>query len=81
MRAPVLLIARRLASRPIYKALTTPILLALALLPAASRAVEPSTDHDVAIVGAGAAGGPAVRVVRVVQVARAVPVTRPPTDV
>jgi choline dehydrogenase-like flavoprotein len=31
-------------------------LLALALLPAASSAVEPSTDHDVVIVGAGAAG-------------------------
>jgi choline dehydrogenase-like flavoprotein len=32
------------------------LLLALALLPAASGAVEPSTDHDVVIVGAGAAG-------------------------
>lgn len=31
-------------------------LLALALLPATSSAVEPSTDHDVVIVGAGAAG-------------------------
>jgi len=32
------------------------LLLALALVPAPSRAVEPSTDHDVVIVGAGAAG-------------------------
>ncbi len=32
------------------------LLLALALLPTPSSAVEPSTDHDVAIVGAGAAG-------------------------
>ena len=32
------------------------LLLAFALLPAASGAVEPSTDHDVVIVGAGAAG-------------------------
>lgn len=32
------------------------LLFALALLPAPSHAVEPSTDHDVVIVGAGAAG-------------------------
>lgn len=31
-------------------------LLALALLASSSEAVEPSTDHDVVIVGAGAAG-------------------------
>ncbi len=38
------------------KSLAIGLLLALALLPTASRAVEPSTDHDVVIVGAGAAG-------------------------
>ena len=38
------------------KALAIGLLFALALLPTASRAVEPSTDHDVVIVGAGAAG-------------------------
>jgi monoamine oxidase len=38
------------------RALAIGPLLALALLPAPSRAVEPSTDHDVVIVGAGAAG-------------------------
>ena len=32
------------------------LLLALALLPAPSGAVEPSTDHDVVVVGAGASG-------------------------
>ncbi|MBW2398317.1 MAG: NAD(P)-binding protein, partial [Deltaproteobacteria bacterium] len=38
------------------KTLAIELLLALALLSAPSRAVEPSTDHDVVIVGAGAAG-------------------------
>jgi monoamine oxidase len=38
------------------KSLAIGLLLALALIPTASRAVEPSTDHDVVIVGAGAAG-------------------------
>ncbi len=40
----------------LQKALAIGLLFALALLPTASRAVEPSTDHDVVIVGAGAAG-------------------------
>jgi monoamine oxidase len=38
------------------KALAIGLLLTLALIPAPSHAVEPSTDHDVVIVGAGAAG-------------------------
>ena len=38
------------------KALAIGLLLALASLPTASRAVEPSTDHDVVIIGAGASG-------------------------
>jgi NADPH-dependent 2,4-dienoyl-CoA reductase/sulfur reductase-like enzyme len=38
------------------KALAIGLLFGLALLPATSHAVEPSTDHDVVIVGAGAAG-------------------------
>ncbi len=38
------------------RTLATVLLVALILLPAASGAVEPSTDHDVVIVGAGAAG-------------------------
>jgi polyamine oxidase len=38
------------------KALAIGLLLTLALIPAPSHAVEPSTDHDVVIVGGGAAG-------------------------
>jgi heterodisulfide reductase subunit A-like polyferredoxin len=38
------------------KALAIGLLLALALLPASPGAVESSADHDVVIVGAGAAG-------------------------
>jgi monoamine oxidase len=38
------------------KALVIGLLQALVLLPTSSGAVEPSTDHDVVIVGAGAAG-------------------------
>jgi NADPH-dependent 2,4-dienoyl-CoA reductase/sulfur reductase-like enzyme len=41
---------------PLQKALAIGLLLALALLPTSFGAVEPSTDHDVVIVGAGAAG-------------------------
>ncbi len=39
-----------------HRVLSIGLLLGLAFLPTASRAVEPSTDHDVVIVGAGAAG-------------------------
>jgi len=48
--------SRRCGSQFLQKALAIGLLHALALLPTASRAVEPSTDHDVVIVGAGAAG-------------------------
>jgi monoamine oxidase len=41
---------------PTRSALAIGLLLALTLLATPSRAVEPSTDHDVVIVGAGAAG-------------------------
>jgi monoamine oxidase len=55
--APTLRISpRRCAAEFLQKTLATGLLLALALLPAPSSAVEPSTDHDVVIVGAGAAG-------------------------
>jgi monoamine oxidase len=40
----------------LQKVLAIGLLLTLATLPIQSRAVEPSTDHDVVIVGAGAAG-------------------------
>jgi monoamine oxidase len=40
----------------VQKALAIGLLLAFALLPTRSSAVEPSTDHDVVIVGAGASG-------------------------
>ena len=40
----------------LQKALAIGLLLASASLPTSSRAVEPSTDHDVVIVGAGASG-------------------------
>jgi monoamine oxidase len=57
MDAPALRISpRRCAAEFLQKALATGLLLALALLPGPSGAVEPSTDHDVVIVGAGAAG-------------------------
>ena len=47
---------QRIALRFIHPAFAVGTLLTLALLPALSSAVEPSTDHDVVIVGAGAAG-------------------------
>ena len=57
MDAPSLRISsRRDVVESLRRALATGLLLALALLPAASGAVEPSTDHDIVIVGAGAAG-------------------------
>jgi monoamine oxidase len=57
MDAPTLRISpRRCAAESLQKTLATGLLLALALLPSPSGAVEPSTDHDVVIVGAGAAG-------------------------
>ena len=40
----------------LQKTLAIGLLLVLASLPTPSSAVEPSTDHDVVIVGAGAAG-------------------------
>jgi monoamine oxidase len=40
----------------IFRILPIGLLLAFVLFPSASGAVEPSTDHDVVIVGAGAAG-------------------------
>jgi len=57
MDAPIFHIAPRFCHLGFHrKALAIGLLFALALLPTASRAVEPSTDHDVVIVGAGAAG-------------------------
>jgi monoamine oxidase len=57
MDVPTLRISpRRPGLESLQKALAIGLLLALALLPAPSGAVEPSTDHDVVIVGAGAAG-------------------------
>jgi choline dehydrogenase-like flavoprotein len=47
---------RCLPAEALRRATAFGLLLALALIPAPSRAVEPSTDHDVVIVGAGAAG-------------------------
>ncbi len=40
----------------LHKSLAIGLLLALSFLPAASRAVEPSTDHNVVIVGGGVSG-------------------------
>jgi monoamine oxidase len=57
MDAPTLCVwVRRGVVESRCKALSLGLLLALALLPTGSAAVEPSTDHDVVIVGAGAAG-------------------------
>jgi len=57
MDAPTFHIApRRCGLELLQKALAIGLLLALATLPTPSRAVEPSTDHDVVIIGAGAAG-------------------------
>ncbi len=41
---------------PLHRTLAIGLLLVVALLPTRSSAVEPSTDHDVVIVGAGASG-------------------------
>ncbi len=51
-----LIAPRRCNFKFLQKTLAIGLLLALALLPTGSRTVEPSTDHDVVIVGAGAAG-------------------------
>ena len=57
MNAPTFHFAsRRCGFEFLQKTLAIGLLLALAWLPTPSRAVEPSTDHDVVIVGAGAAG-------------------------
>jgi hypothetical protein len=57
MDAPTFHVApRRSGLLSLQKTLAIGLLLALALLPTPSGAVEPSTDHDVVIVGAGAAG-------------------------
>jgi monoamine oxidase len=57
MGAPTFHIApRRCRLQSLQKTLAIGLLLALGLLPAPSSAVEPSTDHDVVIVGAGASG-------------------------
>jgi hypothetical protein len=57
MDAPTLRISpRRCAADSLQKTLATGLLLALAFLPAPSGAVEPSTDHEVVIIGAGVAG-------------------------
>ena len=57
MDAPTFHIApRRCGFESLQKAFAIGLLLALASLPTSSGAVEPSTDHDVVIVGAGAAG-------------------------
>ncbi len=57
MDAPALPIAPRCCCLGfLQKILAIGLLLALASLSSPSRAVEPSTDHDVVIVGAGAAG-------------------------
>jgi monoamine oxidase len=57
MDAPTLCgLPRSCAVKSTCRARSIGLLLALALLPTASGAVEPSTDHDVVIVGAGAAG-------------------------
>ncbi len=40
----------------VHKSLAIGLLLGLASLPAPSNALEPSTDHDVVIVGGGVAG-------------------------
>jgi hypothetical protein len=58
MSPPILQITRRRlgGGESLETALAIGLLLALTLLPTPSRAVEPSTDHDVVIVGAGAAG-------------------------
>ena len=55
---------RRRVVELLQKTLETGLLIALSSLPTPSAAVEPSTDHDVVIVGAGAAGLPARRVSR-----------------
>lgn len=47
---------RRCAVEFLHRTLATALLIALCSLPTPSRAVEASTDHDVVIVGAGAAG-------------------------
>ncbi|MBW2385462.1 MAG: FAD-dependent oxidoreductase [Deltaproteobacteria bacterium] len=57
MDAPTVGISlHRCPGQSLQRTLAIGILLALALLPAPSGAVDPSTDHDVVIVGAGAAG-------------------------
>ena len=48
--------SRPLTLKPLSQLLALVMLLGLSLAPAASHAVEPSTDHDVVIVGAGASG-------------------------
>ncbi|MFP6628748.1 MAG: FAD-dependent oxidoreductase, partial [Myxococcota bacterium] len=53
---PFQMAPRRCGFDFLQKPLAIGLLFALALLPTVSRAVEPSTDHDVVIVGAGAAG-------------------------
>ena len=57
MDAPTLRIVPRCCGFDfLQKALAIGLLLASASLPTSSRAVEPSTDHDVVIIGAGASG-------------------------
>ena len=61
LRLPVDVLEFKISSRcrtveSLQKALAIGLLLAFALLPTRSSAVEPSTDHDVVIVGAGASG-------------------------
>ena len=57
MDAPTIHVAPRCCCfELLQKTLAIGLLLALALLPTSSSAVEPSTDHDVVIVGAGASG-------------------------
>jgi threonine dehydrogenase-like Zn-dependent dehydrogenase len=48
--------SRPLVLKPLNQILATVMLLGLSLAPAASHAAEPSTDHDVVIVGAGVSG-------------------------
>ena len=57
MDAPTLRIVPRCCGFDfLQKALAIGLLFASASLPTSSRAVEPSTDHDVVIIGAGASG-------------------------
>ena len=57
MNAPTLRsILHRAAIKLMHGVFSIGMALALVLLASPSRAVEPSTDHDVVIVGAGAAG-------------------------